>query len=107
MALKLRISLYMALIASSLTLLVGAQNSITLTAMAYRTLVSLVLFAIFGYVCGQFAERFFQEKLDKVESKGMNVDIVSGDDEHGDELPGTDFEPLNPKNFENITLTQK
>ena len=107
MALKLRISLYMAIIASSLTLLVGVHNCITLTAMAYRTLVSLVLFAIFGYVCGQFAERFFHKNMNELEPKGMNVDIVSNDDEPGDELPAAEFEPLNPNNFENITLTQK
>lgn len=106
MALKLRIGFYMALIASSLTLFVGMNNSITLTAMVYRTLVSLVLFAILGYVCGQFVERFFQEKLDKVEPKGSIIDSA-GSDKQEEALSAEEFEPLNPKNFENITLTQK
>ncbi|TWH48622.1 hypothetical protein [Sporomusa sp. KB1] len=107
MTLKLRISLYVALIASGLTLLVGAHNNITLTAMLYRTLVSLVLFAIIGYVCGQFAERYFQETLDELEPKGVDVTIAGSDDQQGDEVPIAEFEPLNPNNFENITLTQK
>lgn len=106
MALKLRISLYVALGASGLTLLVGALNSITVAAMVYRTLVSLVLFAVLGYICGQFAERFFQEKVGEIEAKGKNLDIISSS-EHGEELPDTNFEPLNPEDFENITLTQK
>ncbi|SDD45536.1 hypothetical protein [Sporomusa acidovorans] len=107
MVLKLRISLGMAFIASCLTLLVSALNSITLSAMAYRTLVSLVLFAVFGYTCGQFAEQFLQKKLDEIKPEDTNVDIASSDDENGDETPAEKFEPLNPENLENMTLTQK
>ncbi|WP_371371238.1 hypothetical protein [Sporomusa aerivorans] len=106
MALKLRVSLYMAVAASILTLLVGALNSITETALIYRIGVSSALFAILGYICGQFAERFLQEKLVEMEATGQNIDIVSNDD-HGDEVPASEFTPLNPENFENITLTQK
>lgn len=106
MALKLRISLYLALITSSLTLLVGVHNSITLTAMVNRTLVSLVFFAILGYVCGQYAERFLKDKLEEIESKDMNIESASND-EPEPELPVAEFEPLNTKDFENITLTQK
>lgn len=107
MALKLRISLYLALITSSLTLLVGVHNSITLTAMVNRTLVSLVFFAILGYVCGQYAERFLKEKLEEIESKDMNIESANSDDEPEPELPVAEFEPFNTKDFENITLTQK
>lgn len=107
MVLKLRISLGMAFIASCLTLLVSAFNSITLSAMAYRTVVSLVLFAVFGYTCGQFAEQFLQKNLDEIEPKDTNIHIASSDDENGDETPTENFEPLNPENLENIALTQK
>ncbi|WP_425060881.1 hypothetical protein SCACP_16380 [Sporomusa carbonis] len=108
MTLKLRFGLYLALGAGILTLLVGAFNSVTLVTVLYRTLVSLVLFAVLGYTCGQFAERFLQEKLAETMPKGRNIDIVSHN-EHGDELsvPAAEFKPLNPDNFENITLTQK
>lgn len=107
MALKLRISLYLALITSSLTLLVGVHNSITLTAMVNRTLVSLVFFAILGYVCGQFAERFLKKKLEEIESKDIDIENSHNDDQPEPELPIAEFEPLNTKDFENITLTQK
>lgn len=108
MVVKLQISLGIAVVASCLTLLVSALSSITLTAMVYRTLVSLVLFAVLGYTCGQFAERFLHKKLDEIESKDTNNDIASnGDEENGDEPPVEKFAPLNPENFENITLTQK
>jgi len=107
MALKLRISLYLALITSSLTLLVGVHNSITLTAMVNRTLVSLVFFAILGYVCGQYAERLLKEKLEEIESKDANIERVNTEDEPEAALPVSEFEPLNTKDFENITLTQK
>ncbi|HML31516.1 MULTISPECIES: hypothetical protein [Sporomusa] len=110
MALKLRVSLYMAFAASILTVLVGAFNTIALTAILYRTLVSLVLFAVLGYACGQFAERFLQEKqetLEEADLKGTNVDIVSSDEPEAEELPIPEFTPLNPENFDNITLTQK
>ncbi len=106
MALKLRVSLYMAFAASILTLLVGIFNTIALTAMIHRTLVSLVLFAVLGYTCGQFAERHFREKFKETEPTGRHVDIISSD-ELGDESPIPEFTPLNPDNFENITLTQK
>lgn len=110
MALKLRVSLYMAIAASILTLMVGAFNTIALTAILYRTLVSLVLFAVLGYACGQFAERFLQEKQEKMEeanTKGNNIDIVSSDESEEEQLPVSEFTPLNPENFDNITLTQK
>lgn len=106
MTLKLRISLYVATISSILTLLVGAFNGIALTAIVYRTLVSLVLFAVLGYTCGQFAERFWQKKVEQLEPTCKNIDITSSD-EHRDESPISEFTPLNPENFENITLTQK
>jgi tetrahydromethanopterin S-methyltransferase subunit C len=109
MPLKLRISLGIALITSSLTLLVGLHNSITLTAMVQRTLISLVCFAILGYVCGQFAERLLREKLEELETKDTNIESVAdGNGVAGDDgLPAPEFEPLNAKDFENITLTQK
>ncbi len=108
MALKLQISLYMALITSSLTLLVGVHNSITLTAMLQRTLVSLIFFAILGYVCGLFLERFLKEKLDDLESKAVNIEtVISGNESEDDLPPVPEFEPLNTKDFENISLTQK
>lgn len=110
MALKLRVSLYMAFAASILTLMVGVFNTIALTAILYRTLVSLVLFAVLGYACGQFAERFLQEKQENIqaaEPKGNNIDIVSSDEPEEEPLPTSQFTPLNPENFDNITLTQK
>lgn len=109
MALKLRISLSMALIASSLTLLVGLHNGIPLMAMTYRVGVSLVLFAILGYVSGQFAERFFQENLveDVIESQAATIDTVKEEPQQPEDMPAAEFEPLDPKNFENITIMQK
>lgn len=107
MALKLRVSLYMAIAASILTLLVGALNNIAETAIIYRIGVSSVLFAVLGYICGQFAERFILGKLDEIEANRDNSTDILSNDEHGDDLPAADFKPLNPDNFENITLTQK
>lgn len=107
MALKLRISLYLALITSSLTLLVGVHNSITLTAMVNRTLVSLVFFAILGYVCGQYIERFLKAKLEEIETQNVNIESRPSDNEPEVDLPVSGFEPLNTKDLENITLTQK
>ncbi|SMC65554.1 hypothetical protein [Sporomusa malonica] len=106
MTLKLRVGLYMALIAGMLTLLVGVMSSVTPTVILYRALVSVVLFAILGYTSGQFAERYLREKLDETAPAGKPIDVISLD-EHGDELPASEFKPLNPESFENITLTQK
>lgn len=107
MPLKLRISLYMALVTSSLTLLVGMNNSITLTAMINRTLVSLVFFAIVGYVFGLFAERFLKEKLAEIESQAKHSESESHDSKSEEDLPTDEFQPLQVKDFENISLTQK
>lgn len=110
MALKLQICIYMALFSSCLTLLVGLHNSITLTAMLYRTVVSLVFFAIVGYSFGLFAERFLKERLAEIaekESSIENVSDFSSKVQEEQELAASNFEPLSAKDFENITLTQK
>lgn len=106
MAFKLRVSLYLAFAATILTIIVGVFNGIATTAILYRTLVSLVLFSVLGYICGQFAERFLQEKVDKLEEKGQHLDIKADEDQEK-ELTVSEFTPLNPENFENIQLTQK
>lgn len=106
MALKLRVSLVLAFATSILTILVGFSNGIATTAILYRTLVSLVLFSVLGYICGQFAERFLQQEVDKPEMTGQNLDIIANVDQEA-ELPVSEFKPLSPDNFENITLTQK
>lgn len=106
MALKLRVSLILAVAASILTISVGLFNGIATTAIVYRTLVSTVLFSVLGYICGQFAERFLQQEVDKPEMKGQNFDIIANEDQEA-ELPVSEFTPLSPDNFENITLTQK
>ncbi|HWR43141.1 hypothetical protein [Sporomusa sp.] len=106
MTLKLRIGLYLALVAGILTILVGAMSSVTPAVILYRTLVSVVLFAVLGHTSAQFAERYFREKLNETEPKGKHIDLVSFN-ENGDDLPDSEFKPLNPEHFENITLTQK
>lgn len=106
MPLNIRIGLYLALIAGMLTILVGAMSGVTPVVILYRTLVSLVLFAVLGYCLAQFAERYFRDKLSQPGTKGHNIDIVSPD-EYGDENPAPEFKPLNPEQLENITLTQK
>ncbi|HWR08200.1 hypothetical protein [Sporomusa sp.] len=102
MSLKVRIGLYLALIAGILTILVGAMSSVTPVVILYRTLVSVVLFAVLGYTSAQFAERYFRGKINETVPKGNNIDVVSLD-----EPLASEFKPLNPEHFENITLTQK
>ncbi|QDR80517.1 hypothetical protein [Sporomusa termitida] len=106
MPLNIRIGLYMALITGMLTILVGAMSGVTPVVILYRTLVSLVLFAVLGYSSVQFAERYFRDKLNETGTKGKHLDVVSPD-EHGDKIPAPEFKPLNPEQLENITLTQK
>lgn len=106
MPLNIRIGLYLALMAGTLTILVGAMSGVTPVVILYRTLVSVVLFAVLGYISAQFAERYFRDKLNETGTKGNNVDVESPD-EYGDKIPAPEFKPLNPEHFENITLTQK
>ena len=106
MELKLRCSLYLAVSTGLLTLLVGILNNVTLPAILYRSLVSIVLFAIIGYTCGQFVDQYLRRMSQPECQKGSNVDFLS-QDEPTAESPGGSFKPLNPDNFETITLTDK
>lgn len=106
MTLKLQGSLYLALIAGMLTLLVGVISSLTPTVILYRALVSVVLFAILGYTFGQFYERYLLKKASETLPQDEKMDVLSFC-EHIDESPASEFKPLNPDSFENITLTQK
>ncbi len=106
---KLRLSFLLSLITSSLTLLIGIINDGRLSTILYRTTVSMVLFAVFGYVLGEIIERFFQHQLrDDITKKGNIVDILSDNtyDETGKTTKHTaespQFQPLTPDNFENI-----
>jgi len=105
--LKLRVALYLAITAGILTLLVGALSTVAPTIIVYRTIVSVVLFAVLGYTSGQFAERCLRKKLvEPAPQKGKHIDVVhtAGIE---DELPPPDFKPLDIDQFENIIVSSK
>ncbi|MEN6565654.1 MAG: hypothetical protein ABFC57_05080 [Veillonellales bacterium] len=104
---KLRISLYLALISSGMTCLVGILLGARLMTVLYRTCISLLVFSAFGYLIGKFGEQFIGTLLREQEEKGQKVDIVSQQQPvHAGDSKSA-FVPLAPEKLERVSRPDK
>jgi hypothetical protein len=110
--LKLRLALGLALIVAILTASVGLVQGIRPLTVLYRTFISLVVFAVGGYLLGGYAEKVVDSWLASIKPKGQKVDIISEDGfVTGDELlnpshAAAPFSPLIPDDLDKITTKE-
>jgi hypothetical protein len=110
--LKQRLTLYLALTGSLLTVIIGLLNDVRLLTIGYRALVSMFIFALIGYVLGIMAEMFLRRLLADIKPKGQKIDITSEDNVIGVDYLAeaddteTEFRPLTPDNFNRISSGQ-
>ncbi|MDR3563778.1 MAG: hypothetical protein P4N59_20410 [Negativicutes bacterium] len=79
--LRRRIALSLALAGCILTILVGFISDVRPMTIGYRSLISLLVFGILGYLIGGVIETFSDRVKADFVTKGQNVDIVSNNDE--------------------------
>ncbi len=107
--LKLRLALGLALLVAILTATVGLVQGIRPLTVLYRTFISLVVFAVGGYLLGGLVESRVTSWLASLKPKGQKVDIISKEDYlDNDELlspshAAAPFSPLIPDDFDRIT----
>lgn len=109
---KLRLALGLALIVAFLTASIGLFQDIRPLTVLYRTFISLVVFAVGGYLIGGLLESVVDKWLAGIKPKGQKVDIISEDAlSDGDELlnpphAAAPFSPLIPDDFDHITTKE-
>jgi hypothetical protein len=107
--LKQRLTLFLALTGSLLTIIIGMLNDVRLLTIAYRALVSLFIFALIGYVLGLAAEMFLQRLSATIKPKGQKIDITSEEEVIATDYltapddTETEFRPLTPDHFDRIS----
>ena len=80
MVLKLRCAIGLALFAGLLTLLIGLVNDARSMTLLYRTLISVIIFGICGYIFGILADLYMPVILQAIQ--GFDEDIaVAGQNE--------------------------
>lgn len=110
---KLRLALGLALIVAVLTAGFGLMHGVRPLTVLYRTFISLLVFAVGGYILGSGAELLLARWLAGIKPKGQNVDIVSEDDGlvTNDELihpshAAQPFSPLDPNELERLSTKE-
>ena len=105
--LKLYISLCLALVVGTLTLTNGILHDARMSTVAYRVLVSFLLFGVIGYALGFMGEKFYKELIDKIQKEHPQEDVSS--EENTDEEvvseseSESEFSPFASDNFEQIS----
>lgn len=101
--LKWRFSLAMSIVAGILTFLFGIFQHVRIEILLYRTVVSMFVFSIIGFVFGILLGRFFYQLLTKCQTKGTQVDVTAGDVSNSDHpYSAPEFTPLSPDNIEQV-----
>lgn len=112
--LKLKSTLGLALIAGTLTALIGFILDVKAYTIFYRSLISSAIFGVGGYILGGMAESYVANVKAEVNPKGQNLDIISEGDIPVEEDAALDsnpsdkaqFSPFTPNNFERISGQQ-
>ena len=111
--LKRRCAFYLALISGTLTVMIGLMENVRLLTIGYRSVISIIIFAICGYIGGSIAERFIKEIESASKPKGQKLDIMANDTdtvlpppplEEESDNPNTEFSPFTVKNFDRIVV---
>lgn len=107
---RLRIALALGMIVGALTGVFGLLEGLKLLTVAYRAVVSIILFGICGYVLGGYAETLFARQATDAQPKGRKIDVTSDDDINVDELlrqqDKEDFSPFTPDHFDHIHVKE-
>lgn len=100
--LKLYISLCLALVVGTLTLTNGILHDARMATIAYRVVISVVLFSVVGYALGVMCEKFYRNLIENNRKQGLHTDVVS---EQTDEevVPEPEFSQFASDNFEQIS----
>ncbi len=101
--LKLYISLCLALVVGTLTLTNGILHDARLAIIAYRVVISVVLFGIIGYALGIVGEKFYREMIAKSREHRQDSEVVSTKSNDHEVIPESEFSPFASDSFEQIS----
>lgn len=118
MVLRIWLAIGLAAIVAVITIFMGIINQARFTVILYRTLISIGIFASFGYVMGVVGEKFFlsyvkkaleseklsDEKNEEFIQNETNEANISGDslDSLKEEQKEADFAPFTTDNFKRV-----
>lgn len=95
---KLRVALFLAVIAGLLTFISGLVNDTRPITALYRTGISLVVFGCGGFLLGGLAQTLLARTADTDQLKGKNIDVTDNpsNEQLSTELAQSDdgFRPL-------------
>ncbi|MBP2640080.1 MAG: hypothetical protein H6Q66_1031 [Firmicutes bacterium] len=100
---KWRFSLAVAGLAGILTCLFGIFQQTRLETLFFRTIVSVCIFSIAGFLIAILLNRFFRYLLDNCQTKGTQVDVTAGESLNTDAPHlSSEFTPLSPGNVKQV-----
>ena len=105
--LKLQSACLLALIAGSLTLITSILSDSRMFTIFYRTILSIGLFGVLGYVAGSFVEPYLQRLTAEIKPKGQKIDIVNEQKNIDIQENGNQFSPFSQDNLEHISRPPK
>lgn len=103
--LKIQFAVGLALAVGIITFIISVMNDARPATILYRTVISLSVFGVFGYLLGIITEKFLFAQSDDLKSTGQKVDIISDQDNttlNNDPV----FDPFTPDNFEHISSSK-
>ncbi len=104
---KLRVTLCVALIVGTLTLIIGLLRDARLVTILYRTGISVIIFGICGYMISNLVENYLIRFLSQSKPKGQKVDIVSEQEEVGVVHSEPIFSPFTSDSLERVSRLQE
>ena len=101
--LKLYIALCLALVVGTLTLTNGILYDARLTTIIYRVLISIVLFAVIGYILGVVVEKNYKELVAENITQEETEPIISEQERDETVVSESEFSPFASDSFEQIS----
>lgn len=96
--LKLRIAGCLALFVGGLTMISGLTHEVRVATIVYRTLLSVGLFLVLGYVCGYLIEKYWH--MAQTKQAMQDTETTAVPPEQPEAAGGqTEFTPFSPENL--------
>ncbi len=79
------------------------MHDVRMATIAYRVVISVVLFGIIGYALGFMGERIYRELIAKIHVQEPQTDIVIEEHSNDEVVPESEFSPFASDSFEQIS----